>query len=145
MFLVFAATGGFPATIPSSPTPTPTPTPSPGGFMSPAPASRTSIIANAAVPPWPSKDPDDLLDYSTSWTRLIDDPDDSIDLAVASVVQGEVTITRQGWDASTGTATVWLSGGSIAAGSVECKVQFRVTTARGRRFDGTVPLKILTR
>jgi hypothetical protein len=77
---------------------------------------------------WPNKDPDDILDYSIDWGRLLDDGD-----AIASVVWIVPTGLTGGVELITGAiTTVWLSGGSAGQ---SYDVTARVTTSGGRQMD----------
>jgi hypothetical protein len=90
---------------------------------------------------WPSKDPNEVLDYQLNWA----DPDDrrlvtgeTLLTSVWSVVEGDVVIDSQSF-VSTGLTTVWLSGGSVGA---KCVLLDRVTTSAGRTYDESVTLRI---
>lgn len=92
---------------------------------------------------WPTKDPNEVLDYSVNWA----DPEspvlvtgETISSSVFTVVQGDVVIDSEGLDPS-GICTVWLSGGTD--GTV-CQILNRITTSAGRVYDQTVKLRIKT-
>lgn len=86
---------------------------------------------------WPSKDPDEVLDYKFDWTaRLVTgetiststftkEANDTIVLGVTSIAAG--------------VTTVWISGGTL--GEV-CGVTNRVVTSAGRTYDETAKLRI---
>lgn len=86
---------------------------------------------------WPSKDPDEVLDYQFDWTdrlvageaistsTFIKEADDTITLGVTSIAAG--------------VTTVWISGGTI--GEV-CRVTNRIVTNAGRTYDETAVLRI---
>jgi hypothetical protein len=77
---------------------------------------------------WPNKDPDDILDYSIDWTRLLD-PGDTI-ASVTWIVPSGLT---GGAELITGAiTTVWLSGGTTGR---TYDVTARVTTSGGRQID----------
>lgn len=89
---------------------------------------------------WPSKDPNEVLDYTLDWA------DDDTPALVAgetivtftpSVVEGNVVIDSS--SQAGGVTTVWLSGGT--AGTA-CKILHRVTTSAGRTYDVTARLRI---
>lgn len=89
---------------------------------------------------WPSKDPNEVLDYVVDWQD-----------ANSPVLVGGETITASLFEVTTGTvvidsdtnddttATVWLSGGTI--GEV-CEVLNRIVTSAGRVYDKTTRLRI---
>ena len=86
---------------------------------------------------WPSKDPDEVLDYSLDWApRLIDD---TISTSLFIIPDGIVA------DSSSNSPTetiVWLSGGTLGA---TYTITNRVVTAQGRTMDQTVRLRIRAR
>lgn len=89
---------------------------------------------------WPTKDPDEVVDYSVNWGG--DDPrletGETLLTSVFAVDSGTVTIDSTEFVAS-GMATVWLSGG--AAGET-CVIRNRVTTSGGRTWDQSTRLRI---
>lgn len=92
---------------------------------------------------WPSKDPDEVLDYQLDWA----DPDDprleTSELLLTStwsVVEGDVVINSNSFTSS-GLSTVWLSGGTD---NTKCELRNQVTTSKGRTYDETVVLRIRT-
>lgn len=86
---------------------------------------------------WPSKDPDEVLDYDVNWTaRLLTGEtivSSSFTVAVGTVVKDSEGFTPEG------VATVWLSGGTV--GEV-CEVLNHITTSQGREYDKTAKLRI---
>jgi hypothetical protein len=87
---------------------------------------------------WPSKDPDELLDYEIDWSaRLVTD---TIVASVFTIPTGTVVNVSQSLSATT--TTIWLSGG---ADGETCEVLNQITTAGGRIMDQTVRLRIRSR
>lgn len=88
---------------------------------------------------WPSKDPNERLDYQIDWVtkRLLSG--ETIATSTWTVVEGTVTIDTDTNVA--GITTVWLMGG--AAGE-KCELLNRITTSAGRTYDQTVTLRIRT-
>lgn len=93
---------------------------------------------------WPSKDPNEVLDYQLDWAdpaspRLL--TGETLLTSTFTVVSGDVVINSTAF-APTGLTTVWLSGGT--AGTV-CEILNRVTTSGGRTYDQTMRLRIRTK
>lgn len=93
---------------------------------------------------WPTKDPDEVLDYQLDWAdannpRLEDG--ETLTASTFSIVEGSVEIESQTY-ASSGLATVWLSGGTAGE---KCTILNRVTTSEGRTYDCSVNLRIRTK
>ena len=85
---------------------------------------------------WPSKDPDEVLDYSIDWSARM--ANDSIVASSFIVAPGaNVAIVANSY--SNTMTTVWLAAGT--AGRV-AKVTNHVVTAAGREFDQSVSLTI---
>lgn len=85
---------------------------------------------------WPSKDPDETLDYS--WTVPLD-ADDAITSAALTVVSGTVTIASQ--DATATGLTAFLSGGADGETAI---FSGTATTEGGRTFEETFYLVVRT-
>lgn len=90
---------------------------------------------------WPSKDPDEVLDYQLNWA----DPEDprletgeTLTSSSWTVAEGDVAIQSDSY-VSSGLTTVWLTGGSDG---VKCELLNRVVTSAGRTYDETVVLRI---
>jgi hypothetical protein len=84
---------------------------------------------------WPSKDPDEVLDYQISWaSRLVDD---TIATSVWTVPDG---ITKNSDEFAPQSTTIWLKGGTA---KVNYFIQNRITTVGGRTMDQTVKLNIV--
>jgi hypothetical protein len=90
---------------------------------------------------WPTKDPDEVLDYQLDWAKAgesrLEDGETLVD-SDFSIVSGTVVIDSSDF-APSGLATVWLSGG--AAGE-KCIILNRVTTSADRTYDQSVTLRI---
>lgn len=88
---------------------------------------------------WPSKDPDEKLDYLLDWGPRLDD--DTIQTATFSLATpAGLTIVVQDYDATT--ATVWLSGGTD---NNTAEILCHIVTVGGRIMEQTVKLKIKAR
>lgn len=88
---------------------------------------------------WPSKDPDEVLDYVHDWSaRLASDP--ITGTPTATVTLGDVTIDSV--STSSNETTVWLSGGT---NGTLCKVELECSTTGGRTFQETVQLWVRER
>ncbi len=85
---------------------------------------------------WPSKDPDETLDYS--WSVPLD-ADDAITSAALTVVSGTVTIASQ--DATATGLTAFLSGGADGETAI---FSGTATTEGGRTFEETFYLVVRT-
>lgn len=85
---------------------------------------------------WPSRDPDEILDYQVDWTARL--AGDTIATSTISLTAASgLTIDSQ--SNTTSSATVILSGGTL--GQV-AKLLNRVTTAGGRTMDEEITLLI---
>lgn len=93
---------------------------------------------------WPTKDPDEILDYQLNWAHP-DDPrleaGETLTTSDFMVTQGDVDIDSDSFTES-GVTTAWLSGGT--AGTL-CILVNRVTTSVGRTYDQSVKLRIRER
>ena len=88
---------------------------------------------------WPSKDPDEVLDYEINWTaRLAGDTISSSEwvLPTADAVDPLVLDSDNN---DTTSATAWLSGGKLGK---SYEITNRVVTATGRTMDQIVVLNI---
>ena len=90
---------------------------------------------------WPSKDPNEVLDYEADWSLRLETTE-TIATSVFSIVTGTVVINSQPSAVGATAAVVWLSGG--AAGEL-CTILNRVTTSAARTYDQTFRLRIRTR
>lgn len=86
---------------------------------------------------WPSKDPDELLDYSIDWTDRL--AGDEITTSEWIVPSGLVKDSDSNTESM---ATVWLSGGDLGENYL---VTNRINTVGGRIMDQSVSLKIVTK
>lgn len=86
---------------------------------------------------WPSKDPNEVLDYSIDWSARLDGD------VIATVAWSFPAGITQGAASDTDTvATTFVLGGTEGESySIGC----RITTTGGRTMDETVKLKIKTR
>jgi hypothetical protein len=91
---------------------------------------------------WPSKDPDDVLDYQIDWLGDANDPGplyglgDAISDSAWTVPAG---ISKESDTFDDGSVTIWLSGGT--AGETY-EFLNRITTDDGRVLDQTVKIKV---
>lgn len=96
------------------------------------------------MPRWPTKDPNEVLDYQINWADQDRDPcleeGETLVSSTFSVVTGDVVIDSQDY-VLTGLTTVWLSGGTDGE---RCEILNRVETSEGRIYDKTVKLRIRT-
>ena len=86
---------------------------------------------------WPTKDPDDILDYAIDWAGFTGG--DSI-VAHEWIVPDGLTLDRSDFIADV--AIAWLSGG-VAPRTY--RITSRVTTASGRRIDRSASLLVVPR
>lgn len=91
---------------------------------------------------WPTKDPDEVLDYQIDWLGDASErgPLYGLDDAIANslwVVPAGITKESDVFD--DGSVTIWLSGGT--AGETY-ELLNRITTDDGRVFDQTVKIKV---
>lgn len=108
------------------------------------PSSRVAMAGYAATPIWPSKDPDDLLDYGLNFADLIGEaaPGDSILTCKYEITEGDAVVTKYGFVPGSWVFVVWLAGGTDG---VSTKLLLRIATAKGRRVDQSVTLKLASR
>lgn len=91
--------------------------------------------------PWPTKDPNDVLDYGFDFSPLINDADDAIATTTAAVVSGTVVIDSHDPIPGSQETVTWLSGGTVGTASI----RLRATTTKGRTVDQTMSLTIAER
>ncbi len=85
---------------------------------------------------WPSKDPDEVLDYEIDWTdRLI--TGETITTSTFTVASGDVVKNSSAFVGPI--CTVWLSGGTAGT---PCEILNRIVTSGGRTYDQTAKLRI---
>lgn len=88
---------------------------------------------------WPSKDPNEVLDYEIQWSPRL--RSDTISTSTFSLTTANgLAINSQ--SNTTTTSTVWLSGGTVGGTAV---INCRITTAAGRTMDQSVSLEIAER
>lgn len=88
---------------------------------------------------WPSKDPDEVLDYDLDWSaRLLTDTIATSDWSVSD----GVGLTIGAESNTTTTTKVWLSGGTLGTAYTLLN---RITTTGGRTMDQSVKIKIATK
>lgn len=93
---------------------------------------------------WPTKDPNEVLDYQLDWADPVAprlQPSELLTGSTWTVVEGDVMIAVSPAPSFTagGLSTVWLTGGTD---STKCELLNRVTTSLGRTYDQTVVLRI---
>jgi hypothetical protein len=91
-----------------------------------------------SIPSWPSKDPDETLDYAIDWSDRLP-IEDLIAQSIWTVPAG-LTETRSEFAGQQ--SVVWLSGGSE---SQSCSLTNTITTAQGRVLQQTVRIRIKSR
>lgn len=89
---------------------------------------------------WPSKDPDEVLDYQIDWATDRLDEGETITTTLWQVESGDVVIDSD--EELDGVTTVWLSGGTVDTSSI---VLNRITTSAGRIYDQSCRLRIRTK
>lgn len=85
---------------------------------------------------WPSKDPNEVLDYQVDWTDRLE-TGETITTSTFTVASGDVVIDDE--DLATPITTVWLSAGTEGTA---CVILNRVVTNAGRTYDQSVKLRI---
>lgn len=86
---------------------------------------------------WPSKDPDEVLDYELDWEPRLGD--DTLATVTWTVPAG---LTKTDEDISGAIAVLWLSGGTVGESyTIAC----RAVTAGGRTYDETLRLAVRSR
>jgi hypothetical protein len=85
---------------------------------------------------WPTKDPNEVLDYQVNWTNRLE-TGETISTSTFTVAEGTVVIDSS--SAASPTTTVWLSGGTEGEA---CTILNRITTSAGRTYDQSVRLRI---
>ena len=106
------------------------------------PVPRGSVASAPAPLNWPTKDPQDILDYQLDIApAVLGNPADTIatlNVSVAPSNPGDVTVNSVGVD---GTAAIlWLAGGQ--AGTVYT-ITLSITTTNGRAIQRSVLLPVL--
>jgi hypothetical protein len=89
---------------------------------------------------WPSKDPDEVLDYQIDWATDRLDEGETITTTLWQVESGDVVIDSD--EELDGVTTVWLSGGTVDTSSI---VLNRITTSAGRIYDQSCRLRVRTK
>lgn len=86
---------------------------------------------------WPSKDPDETLDYSLNWSSAL-----SGDTIVTSTwtISDSSLVENHSTNSST-SATIWLEGGTTNS---TYTVTNTIVTAAGRTFQQSVSIRILS-
>lgn len=88
---------------------------------------------------WPSKDPDEVLDYRVNWAERLDDSE-TITTSVFTVVEGDVAISTSPVPSIAGSTTVvWLEDGTV---NTKCVILNRIVTSAGRTYDQSITLRI---
>lgn len=85
---------------------------------------------------WPSKDPNEVLDYQVDWTARLA-TGETISTSTFTVPTGTVVINSSSFLGAV--ATVWLSGGTEGEA---CVILNRMVTSAGRTYDQSVKLRI---
>lgn len=91
---------------------------------------------------WPSKDPDEVLDYKLDWLGTSADPGPLFGLSDAianSLWVLPAGISKESDTFDDGSVTIWLSGGTVGETYL---ILNRITTDDGRVFDQTVKIKM---
>jgi hypothetical protein len=94
------------------------------------------------VKSWPTKDPDDVLDYDINWAPRLASGE-TIATSDWDVVEGDVAIEVSPAPSIVGAKTyVWLSGGTLGTA---CLITNHIVTSAGREWDQSVRLRIRSR
>ena len=89
------------------------------------------------------KDPDSELDWQWDWSEWLAAMDDDVlDAGSSEFIATGLTIINSNFDSVAGTATVWVSGGTL--GEV-AEVTCRIRTVAGRVEDSTKKFYILAK
>lgn len=89
---------------------------------------------------WPSKDPEEVLDYSIDWTeRLVSE---TIVTSTWSLTGDDNDLTADSDTISANRTVLWLSGGTLNA-TYYCTNQ--IVTSGNRTMEQTVKIKIRAR
>lgn len=89
---------------------------------------------------WPSKDPDEVVDYAIDWSRRIDGQDYIVDsqwVAETPAVQGSPAMGPYADSFGGKTTVVWLEGGSLGT---RASFTNTVTTFAGRVLQQSVSI-----
>jgi hypothetical protein len=84
---------------------------------------------------WPSKGPNELLDYQINWSQALGT--DTITLSTWTISDPALTNDHDSYAAQS--TTIWLAAGTL---NQTYAVTNAITTAAGRIFDQTVNIKI---
>lgn len=101
-------------------------------------AEPRSISSEDHMRTWPTKDPDDTLDYAIDWVASLDQGDALV--GVEWIVPDGLTGGESGWLGEV--AYVWLSGGTAGQ---SYRVTCRITTEAGRVLDRSGTLRVAER
>lgn len=93
---------------------------------------------------WPSKDPNEVLDYKHDWSARLGDTD-TVE-SVAAIVEEADEFYPGGVEIDStnivgAEQTVWLSGGTLG----KVKLTLRIETAQGRTYDEGIVIEIKQR
>lgn len=91
---------------------------------------------------WPSKDPDEILDYGFNFLPRMMGEVDPIVEHTADVVIGDVIIDNSEIVTGKTRTKTRLSGGTDGT---DCQVLLRVVCASGQSYDETLKIKIKSR
>lgn len=83
---------------------------------------------------WPTKDPDEVLDFTVDWAARLDD--DTISTSTWTVPSGIIKVEDEH---TTTKAVIWLQGGTI-----DKVYEFlnRIVTTGGRTMDQSVSVRV---
>ena len=86
---------------------------------------------------WPSKDPDEVLDYTIDWTDRL--TDETIETSTWTITGEDDELTQDTDTIANPYTVIWLSSGTLG---VKYSLTNRITTTGGRTMDQTVTLKL---
>lgn len=87
---------------------------------------------------WPSKDPEEVLDYQFDWTARLAEGE-TIAASTFVLASGDVTLGSAA--EADGITTVWIEGGTLGTAAV---ITNRIETSAGRTYDESARLRVRT-
>ena len=93
-----------------------------------------------AIPSWPFKDPDELLDYVIDWSARLDT--DTIATSTWEINGPDAVLTTPSDSFASDKTTIWLDAGTLGA---VYTMTNHITTAGSREMDQSVKLRIKTK
>lgn len=85
---------------------------------------------------WPTKDPDEVLDYQFDWTDRLEDAET---IVTSTFVRASGDVTLGANDTAGAVTTIWISGGTAGTLSV---ITNRITTSEGRTYEESAKFRV---